>query len=149
VPLLVLLVVQRFRGELSRARFVVALAIGLLVQLGLSTEILATGCFLGALTCLVFCCAGAEDRRRYWPLAQEIFFATLVMTVLAAPFLYFCSEGYLIRTGQINSPDSYSADLLNYLVPHPLARIGGNFFSEISRGFTGIAAEQRPTWVSH
>ena len=61
VPLLVLLVVQRIRGDLSRLRFVAALAVALLVQLGLATEILATASVFGGITWGDFsrlCCTG-------------------------------------------------------------------------------------------
>jgi hypothetical protein len=54
VPLLLLFTVQRVRGDLSRPRFVAAFVIAALVQLGFSTEILATSCLFGAIAWLIF-----------------------------------------------------------------------------------------------
>src|SRR5215472_2259256 len=68
VPLLVLLVVQRVRGDLSRPLFVAALALAMLVQLGFSSELLATSCFFGALTWAIFLVFATQEgqRRRLW-----------------------------------------------------------------------------------
>src|SRR6516164_8456051 len=67
VPLVVLMVLQRLRGDLSRARFVTALALAMLFQLGFSNELLATTCFFGAITWAIFLAFGTrEERRRLW-----------------------------------------------------------------------------------
>ena len=143
VPLLVLFALQRFKGDLSRTRFVASLAIALLVQLGLSTEILATACVLGALTWLVFLLyAFPEDRLRLWALAREIVLAAAIMAVLAAPFLYFVLKGLRNLSGQINSPEAFSANLLNYVVPTPLTLIGGGFFANVAHRLNGNMTEQ-------
>jgi len=143
VPLLVLFVLQRLKGDLSRTRFVASLAIALLIQLGLSTEILATACVLGALTWLIFLLyASPEGRLRLWALAREIVLAAGIMAVVATPFLYFVLKGLGNLPTQINSPEAFSADLLNYIVPTPLILIGGSLFADIARRFTGNMAEQ-------
>jgi hypothetical protein len=142
-PLSVLLVVQRFRGDISAPRFVATLAITLLVQLGLSTELLATTCFFGAVVWLIFLgCAKLADRYRYWALAREIVLATVVTMLLAAPFLFFVVQGLGTVPVQINWPEFYSADLLNYFIPTPLTLVGGTLFGEIASRFTGNMAEQ-------
>ena len=93
VPLLVLLVVQRIRADLSRPRFVAALALAMFVQLGFSSELLATTCFFGAITWAIFLAfATEEERRRLWTVAGEIFLAAGIMAVVAAPFLYFVMQ---------------------------------------------------------
>jgi len=76
VPLLVLFVIRRIRGELSRHRFVVTFAIALLAQLGLATEILATSCLFGAITWLIFFAFSTrEERGRLWIVAGDIVLA--------------------------------------------------------------------------
>jgi hypothetical protein len=86
--------VRRFHGQLGRAGFVTALAVTLLLQLGLSSEILATLCFLGAITWVIFlACAPKMDRPGLWRLAIDIVFAGVVMTILAAPFLFYLVKG--------------------------------------------------------
>ena len=75
VPLFVLIVVKRFRGELSLFQFVAAVAVTLLIQLGLSTEYLATACLCGAIARgMFFVCAASNDRKRLWNLGLEIAF---------------------------------------------------------------------------
>jgi hypothetical protein len=72
VPLLVLLVVQRVRGDLSRLWFVAASALALFVQLGFSSQLLATTCFFGAITWAIFLVfASKDERRRLWTVAGE------------------------------------------------------------------------------
>src|ERR1700730_8829133 len=143
VPLLVLLFVMRARGDLSRPRFVAAVAIALLVQLGLSTEILATACFFGGITWAIFLVfAAAEERGRLWMIAGEIILAAGIMAVLGAPFLFFVLKDLADVPLQINSPAFYSADLLNYLIPTEVTRLGSMLFTGMTHGFTGNMAEQ-------
>lgn len=143
VPLLVLLVVQRIRGDISRRRFVVALALALLIQLGLETEVLATACVFGAITWVIFLAfATSEERRRLWTVAWEIISAVAVMAVLASPFLFFVLKGLAEVPAVINSPEFYSADLLNYLIPTTVTRFRSNFFEEFAQRFTGNTFEQ-------
>jgi hypothetical protein len=118
VPLLVLLVVKRIRGDLSRPRFVAALALAMFVQLGFSSELLATTCFFGAITWAIFLAfATEEERRRLWTVAREIFLAAGIMAVVAAPFLYFIMLNRADIPSQIHDPEVFSHDPLNYLLP--------------------------------
>ena len=118
VPLVVLLVVQRIRGDLSRPRFVAALALAMFVQLGFSSELLATTCFFGAITWAIFLAfATKEERRRLWTVAGEIFLAAGIMAVVGAPFLYFAMQNRADIPSQIHDPEVFSHDPLNYLLP--------------------------------
>ncbi len=120
VPLVVLMVVQRIRGDLSRPRFVAALALAMFVQLGFSSELLATTCFFGAITWAIFLAfATKEERRRLWTVAGEIILAAVIMTVVAAPFLYFfVVQNRADVPSQIHEPAAFSNDPLNYLLPY-------------------------------
>ena len=118
VPLVVLLVVQRIRGDLSRPRFVAALALAMFFQLGFSNELLATTCFFGAITWAIFLAfATEEERRRLWTVAREIILAAGIMAVVAAPFLYFVTHNWADVRPQIHDPAVFSHDPLNYLLP--------------------------------
>ena len=118
VPLVVLLVVQRIRGDLSRPRFVAALALAMLVQLGFSSELLATTCFFGAITWAIFLAFATEDkRRRLLAVAWEIILAAGIMAVVAAPFLYFVMQNRTEIPSQIHDPAVFSHDPLGYLLP--------------------------------
>ena len=122
VPLFVLLVIQRIRGDLSRPLFVAALALAMFVQLGFSSELLATSCFFGAITWAIFLVfATEEERRRFWTVAGEIILAAGIMAVVAAPFLYF----FLVQNRadvppQIHDPAGMSNDPLNYILPYEI-----------------------------
>ena len=121
VPLLVLLVVQRIRCDLSRRRFVAALALAMLVQLGFSSELLATTCFFGAITWAIFLgFAAEEERRRLWTVAREILLAAGIMVVVAAPFLYFLTQNRADVPSQIHDPAAFSNDPLNFLLPYAI-----------------------------
>jgi hypothetical protein len=118
VPLVVLLVLQRIRGDLSRPWFVGALALAMVVQLGFSSEVLATTCFFGALTWAIFLAFAAEaERRRLWSVAREIVLAVGITAVVAAPFLYFLLQNRADVPSQIHDPAAFSNDPLNYMLP--------------------------------
>ena len=122
VPLFVLLVVQRVRGDLSRLWFVAALALAMLVQLGFSSELLATTCFFGAITWAFFLVfATEEERRRLWTVAGEIILAAGITAVAAAPFLYFIvMQNRADVPPQIHEPLAFSNDPLNYIIPYEI-----------------------------
>jgi hypothetical protein len=143
LPLIVLSVVKRFRGEISLFQFVAALALTLLVQLGLSTEYLATACLFGAIAWgMFFLCATLSDRKRLWNLGLEIALAGLVTLILALPFGLYILSGLSNVPGQFHTSGEYSADLLNFLVPTPLNLIGGGISRAVAQRFTGNFSEQ-------
>jgi hypothetical protein len=143
LPLAILLCLRHVRGALNRAYFVPAFAVLLMLQLGLSTEILATSCILGAMTWIVFlACAPATDRPGLRLLAIDIVLAGALMTVLAAPFLFFLIKGLAGVPQEINPISVFSADPLNYLIPTGVTRFGRTQFAPIAALFTGNASEQ-------
>jgi hypothetical protein len=118
LPLIVLLVVQRVRDDLTRPWFVTALALAMFIQLGLSSELLATTCFFGAITWAIFLLfATNEERRRLWAVAREIILATAIMVAAAVPFLYFVMRNRGDVPPHLHDPEVYSHDALNYLLP--------------------------------
>lgn len=132
VPLLLLLVVQRIRGGLSTLRFVAAIAVALLVQLGLSTEILATACVFGGITWVIFFAfAGSAERRRLWMVGWEIILATGIMAVLASPFLFFVLRDLADVPSQIHPSEFFGVDPLNYFIPTNMVRLGGTLCASI------------------
>src|SRR5215831_2129706 len=134
VPLFVLLVVQRIRGDLSRRWFVGALALAMFFQLGFSTELLATSCFFGAITWAIFLAfATEEERRRLWMVAGEIILAAGIMAVAAAPFLYyFVMQNRADVPSQIHDPAAFSNDPLNYLLPYEVLPGRTLFWADIA-----------------
>jgi hypothetical protein len=143
VPLVVLLCVQRVRGEISRGRFIACLAPALVIELGLSTEVLASLCVLGAIVWVIFVIfASPADRPGLRRLATDILLTAPVAIALASPFLFYAVLGLPDVPLQINSSITYSADLLNYVVPTIVSLLGGVSFESIASRFTGNASEQ-------
>jgi hypothetical protein len=143
VPLAVLLCVRRVRGEMRRSKFIVALTIVLLVEVGLSTEIVATLCILGAITWGIFLiCAPTTDRPALWQLAIDIALAAGATIVLAAPFLLYVIRGLPDQPPPINLVTRHSADALNYIVPTVVTRFGRTIFSSVADHFTSNVADQ-------
>lgn len=143
VPVAVLLCVQRAQGKLDGRRFIVAMAVLLLVELGLSSEILATLCVMGAITwTIMFMCAPKADRPSLWRLAVDITIAAAATAILATPFFYYLMKGAPEVPPQINSITMFSADPLNYIVPTVVTRLGRTVFSHLAGQFSGNASEQ-------
>jgi hypothetical protein len=132
VPLLLLLVIQRIRGDLSRPWFVGTLAVALLFQLGLSTEILATTCVFGGISWVIFLAfAGSAERRRLWMVGWEIILGAAIMAILAAPFLFFVFKGLADVPSQIHPSEFFGVDPLNYFIPTNMMRFGGTLCARI------------------
>lgn len=55
-----------------------------------------------------------------------------VAALLLSPFLYFFINGFSDAQKIINSPTIYSSDLLIYIIPIPVTRIGRSVFSSIT-----------------
>ncbi|MBV9105342.1 MAG: hypothetical protein JO313_04890, partial [Verrucomicrobia bacterium] len=105
--------------------------------------ILATSCLFGATTWIIFLSFSApEERRRLLRVAGDIIIAGTIMAILAAPFLFYIFKGSAEVPSSIHPPEALSADLLNYLVPTEVTRLGSNFFPEIARRFPLNLSEQ-------
>lgn len=142
VPLLVMLVLRRFRGVISRRLFVSLVAVLLFIQVGISMEIAATACTIGAVVWLVFRWFGEPaDRPALWRLAFEVAIALCGVLVLALPYEISLLRGATAAPGIINSPWWYSADLLNYVLPTALQRFGHAVVAPITARFTGNISE--------
>jgi hypothetical protein len=140
-PLLVLLALLRLRDGLGRINFIAAAAVLLLLQVGLSTEILATTCIFGAIAWLVFIpFVDADGRRRLWRLGWESGVAMALTVLLATPFLYYVAVGIRSQPDVIQ-PQDCSIDLLNFLVPTPITAFGKTVFASIAARFTGNYTE--------
>jgi hypothetical protein len=143
VPVAVLFCVARLRDDISRRTFVLALAAVLAVQVGISIEILASLCMMGALAWLVFLrCSKSDERERLWRLAADIAMAAPLTMLLASPFLYYMWQGMTHGQPFHTSPRDYSADPLNYFIPTSVNWVGAHIHSGVAQYFTGELAEQ-------
>lgn len=143
IPLIVLAVLRRFRGALSRRRFVALATLGLFVELGISMEIVASFCTLGAIVWAVFWfCGPREDRQRLWRLAIDIVIAGCCLAILSLPYAVYLVLGASTAPDTINPTTIFSANLLNYALPTWPERFGYGLAHPISAHFSGNPSEQ-------
>jgi hypothetical protein len=141
IPLFVLLALRRVTGDIGRIPYVVLMSLAAALQFGISTELLATAAFFGFLTYLVFY-SSFKNTLDMRGLAKDTAISALVTVVVLAPAIYYLALGYEQVPDVINSAQEYSADLLNFIVPTPITRIGGSVFKDIASKFTGNFAEE-------
>jgi len=147
VPLAVLFCVRRVRGSLSRRSFVLLLAALLLAQLGISTELLATLCVMGALVWAVFLAAApVGDRAALVRLAIDIWIAAGVAIVPALPFLVYLVKWLPNVPPVINPPVFASAELTQFVLPMVPVPRAGALLAAIAQQFAGFSLD-RGTYI--
>jgi len=140
VPLVGLLAVRRVQDEFSRPGFVAWMAVVLLLQFGLSSEIFATLCVFGAMTWAVFViAAGAALRRKLLRLVPELAVAGLFVAMVIVPALLATARLAHNLPPIPHSPQEYSSDLLNFIVP---TFVTGPARFAMALHFTGNVSEQ-------
>jgi hypothetical protein len=142
VPLAVLLCVRRVGGRIGRVGFIACLTLLLVLQLGISTEVLATLCVFGALAWVIFLAALPVQRQGLLSLAADIWISAGLAVLLASPFLVTLWRGLAEVPAQINSPIIGSADPLSYLFAGlPVRGLGPALMSLVS-GFGGFRPDR-------
>jgi hypothetical protein len=142
IPLGVLLCLRRAQGTLSRWPFIIWFSLLLVVQMGISTEVLATLCVFGAFSWLIFIIlAPAAGRIGLWRLAGDIVLSAPLVICLTAPFLYYLVQGLPDVPGQLGLSLIGSADLVRFIFPAiPVHSFWGQLGS-ILKQFTGATPD--------
>ena len=139
IPLAILLCVRRLRGSLNRWQFVVLLSLLLVAQLGISTEVLATLCLIGALSWGIFLLfTPVGERQTFWRLAADIALSAPLVMILASFFLYYLVKGLPDVPAQINPPGLGGAELLKFVVPAVPIKPDWMMLAAIARQFSGF-----------
>ena len=141
IPLAVLFFVMHVRNNINRYHFLVVMALIILLEAGISTEVLATATLFGFISIISFLVFGSGFRRKLFLSSLHLTLSYIIAAILLSPFLYFLIQGLPDVPKIINSPTTYSTDLLNYITPTPITRIGRSIFSSIASRFTGNHAE--------
>lgn len=142
LPLLMLVGLRYYERRTPAGRFVVVAAVLLAAQFGLSTEIFATATFWGVVALLIALALNdTEGRRRLLAVGSHLAAAYGLAAVILAPYIYYVIKGLVGLPALLASPITYSADLLNYVVPTPLEALGGRFFAGLSSRFSGNYTE--------
>jgi hypothetical protein len=132
LPVMVLLALRRLDRELSRARFVAALALVFVVQALLSTEVLFDAGLVGAGALIVGAwVAPRRLRSGVGVLASEILVAGVAAAVVLLPFLIAALAQKQVPGGGFQS----GLDALNLVVPTQIALIGGHLFRNVTAGW--------------
>jgi len=136
LPLCVLLIVRHVEGSLSSPRFVVAGTTALVAQFLTSNELVATLTVFGALTWL---CAFAwlrERRAALWRTAKLTALAYGLSVLVLSPYLYYMFFEPAVKPAHA-VPGDYSADLLSFLFPTGIQRLGRTAFENLALTFGG------------
>jgi hypothetical protein len=141
VPALLLVILRRLDGSLSRSWTVAYAVLLLTLQFYISIEIFATVFVFGGIAWMFAYLYAAQQRPVLRRLVIDALCAAPVVTAAAAPFLVPMAHTY----GLVHLPDAwpyfYTADLLNLVVPSRENLLGGPFWP-LSRRFNGGVQEQ-------
>ncbi|HEY6420267.1 MAG TPA: hypothetical protein VIX59_14820 [Candidatus Binataceae bacterium] len=124
VPLAVLLVARAIAGELGTRGFIAAMTALLVAQFLIAIEVFATMTAIGGMGLFLgWSFAPPDPRKRIAGRLLPIAVAYAIAAIILSPYLYSMFALGAPR-GPIWSPDAYSADLLNFVVPAPTNAFG-------------------------
>jgi len=124
VPLAVLMTVCAIACEITPAKFALAMTALLAAQFFISIEIFATMTAAGAMALFLgWSFAPLECGRRILRTITPLAIAYAATAVIIGPYVYVMFAFGAPR-GPIWSPEAYSADLLNFIVPAPTNQLG-------------------------
>jgi hypothetical protein len=124
VPFVVLITLRAIAGEIASAKFVLAMAALLAAQFFISIEIFATMTAAGAIALFLgWSFTPLERGRRIVKTMAPLAVAYVATAVIIGPYVY-AMFAFGAPRGPIWSPDVYSTDLLNFIVPAAINQLG-------------------------
>lgn len=139
IPLLALISIKLFNNTISKPAFIISATSLLILLFSGSIEIFATATMFAGLSLLFS--LFFFDKTKIFYLIKLISVSFGLSLLLLGYYLY----NYIISAhdfpGTPNSPVYFSADIMNFLIPTPITRIGRSVFSFIASKFTGNYAE--------
>ena len=142
VPLIVWLGTVRYQNMLRFWPFVLGMGTVLTFQLGVSSEIFATATFFGVIFFMLAYILVKDERSALGLLARDVGVAFGICLALSAPFLYYFFVGATSAPHLVQGLGSNVANLINYVVPTPIAAIGGAWGQPVSRFFIPNISEE-------
>ncbi len=138
IPVMIHIALRRIDREISRRAYVIAMALVLILQAGLSTELLAECVGFGAviLICARFL-APSPQRSRIVGLVLETIGAGMLALVVASPFFYYALFSGEFPKGVGPYWDVYAQDLLNPFFPTVATWLGHSDFQSLSATYVG------------
>ena len=141
VPAIVHLVLRGLAGELSRGRLFVLLTLALVLQFSFGAEVFVSFTLFGAVA-LAIAYAAADERLRasLRGVLGPILLAYAVTAVIVSPYLYYAFQpgGLPILVWRT---DMFSNDLLGFVIPTEVTKLGGTSFLSTSGRFTAGIVE--------
>ncbi len=135
IPVMVHLAVRRLARELSAIRYIAAMALVIVAQMGLSTELLLTSAAIGGVVLLAaFVLSDRPERLRVDRLLLETIAAGWCALVVTAPFLYYA----VLKGGSPHEwplSETYGIDLLNPFIPTQVTWLGSSPLHAIGNTF--------------
>jgi hypothetical protein len=141
VPLLLWLSILYYRGRVATPLFMVCAAALLAFEFGVGVELYTTTAVFSLLGLLVSYVLVKKSRRALLRIAGALAGAYAASLLVISPYLYFFIGSASGVPPIINSPERYSADLLNFFTPTPITALGGPLLAGITRHFSGNLAE--------
>jgi hypothetical protein len=132
IPVMVHVTLRRVNCEISRRAFVLSMALLLILQMGLSTELLAECVMLGMVLLVTARFLVAQPQRaRMNSLMVETVAAGLLAVIVAAPFLYYALISGGFQPGNPALSDVYGLDLANLFFPTLATWLGHHDFQAL------------------
>jgi hypothetical protein len=141
IPVLVLLALRRANRDIGRATFIASFGLCAALQFGVSSEVLVTAAVIGAAAFSAFY-SSHRDIVDMKGLFFDILRAGVVAIVIAAPGLWYTYQGKATAPRFLYPPQMFSSDVLAFIVPTPLIKLGGEHFQYIASHFTGNYSEE-------
>ena len=143
VPVAVTVVVRRVKGDLAARPFVLLLALVLVGQFLISTEVALTMTMFGGLALLLaIAMFGKESRPRLVQTTIQVGAAYLLSAIPLVPYLYYVAKSASHSPIYAFYPSLYSTDALNFVVPTPLTFFGRHQFAAVAANFKGNISEE-------
>jgi hypothetical protein len=145
VPLAIYLVTRRLGTRITAQRFLILLALILIVQFLCSPEIFVTMTLFGAIAVTVaWVQASSEIRERLADTIVSIVCSYIIVLLVVSPYLYYMFFSYRPYNSSIWNSTMLSADVLNLVVPSPINELGRiPFFDWVSGPFNlGVPTEE-------
>jgi hypothetical protein len=142
VPLLLLAILRRLRGELSRPRFVLAAGLLMICEFLTSIEIFAMMFIFGAIAWAFAWVYLPQWRAALRRLFADLLAAAPFVLVVLSPWLAAMFTHYGVVRLPKDWPYIFSTDLLNIFIPTVVNGFGGFPFARIAQDFSGNIPEQ-------
>jgi hypothetical protein len=138
IPVMAHLALRRFDREISRRVYVIVMALVLVLQAGLSTELLAESAGFAAVIFLsARLLAPSAQRPRIDGLILETAGGGLLALVVGSPFFYYALFSGEFPKGPGEYGDVYAQDLLNTFFPTIATWLGHHDFQSLSTTYVG------------